>query len=96
MIKGDILLELKNYLRKNKGKHQIIRIGIFGSAARGEMMDNSDIDIVVQLRQQDLFHLIGIKQDLEESFNLPVDIVSYRDNMNASLKKRIDREAVYV
>jgi len=39
---------------------------------------------------------IGIKQDLEEKFHRSVDIVRYRDRMNAFLKKRIDKEAVYV
>jgi len=43
-----------------------------------------------------LFYLVGIKQVLEEKFQRPVDIVRYRDRMNAFLKKRIDREAVYV
>jgi len=43
-----------------------------------------------------LVPLIGIKQDLEEQLNCPVDIVRYRDRMNEFLKKRIDKEAVYV
>ncbi len=56
----------------------------------------SDIDVVVELRKPDLFYLIGIKQDLEEKFHRPVDIVRYRDKMNTFLKGRIDKEAVYV
>jgi predicted nucleotidyltransferase len=43
-----------------------------------------------------MFCLIGIKQDLEEKFHRPVDIVRYRDRMNAFLKKRIDNDAIYV
>ena len=42
-----------------------------------------------------LFNLIGIKQDLEEEFRTPVDIVSYRERMNDHLKRKIDTEAVY-
>ena len=60
------------------------------------MNENSDIDVVVNLTKQDLFELIGIKQDLEEILKYPVDIVSYRDRMNAFLRKRIDKEGVYV
>jgi len=60
------------------------------------MEELSDIDIVVELNKPDLFYLVDIKQDLEEKFHRPVDIVRYRDRMNAFLKKRIDKEAVYV
>lgn len=70
-------------------------MGVFGSAARGEMNPRSDIDVVVELEKQDLFHLIGIKQDLEETFKRPADVVSYRPNMNSFLKSRIDKEVVY-
>jgi predicted nucleotidyltransferase len=40
--------------------------------------------------------MLGIKQDLEEIFSVSVDIIRYRENMNSFLKKRIDKEAVYV
>ena len=69
---------------------------VFGSVARNKIADESDIDIVVQLGKQDLFNLIGIKQDLEEQLNRKVDIVSYREKMNRFLKHKIDNEAVYV
>ena len=35
-------------------------------------------------------------QELEDILHLPVDVVSYRPNMNVFLKKCIDRDAVYV
>ena len=66
------------------------------SFAKNRMNEGSDIDIVVNLTEQDLFELIGIKQDLEEKLKYPIDIVSYRETMNSFLKKRIDEEAVYV
>ena len=55
-----------------------------------------DIDVVVELKTQALFDLIGIKLDLEEQLSQEVDIVSYRKKMNNFLKRRIDKEAVYV
>jgi len=60
------------------------------------MREQSDIDVVVELKTQDLFDLIGIKLDLEEELSRQVDIVSYRDKMNNFLKRRIEKEAVYV
>jgi predicted nucleotidyltransferase len=40
--------------------------------------------------------MIGIKQDLEERLHRNVDVISYREKMNAFLKNRIDKEAIYV
>ena len=96
MKRDEIIPTLRRFKELNKDRYEIIRIGVFGSAARNSMNEQSDIDVVVELGKPDLFYLIGIKQDLEEKFHMPVDIVRYRDRMNAFLKKRIDKEAVYV
>ena len=96
MDKDEIIESLQSFKKTNKDKYEIVRIGFFGSAARGTMDEKSDIDVVVELERPDLFNLIGIKQDLEEQFDRPVDIVRYREKMNDFLKKRIDQEAVYV
>ena len=96
MNRNDILISLKNYKELNSDKYLIRRIGVFGSVAKGLSKAESDVDIVVEIERQDLFDLIGIKQDLEQEFNCSVDIVSYRDKMNPFLKRRIDNEAIYV
>ena len=69
---------------------------MFGSAARDENSIDSDVDVVIKLKKQDLFDMIGIKQDLEDTLHTNVDIISYREKMNAFLKDRIDKEAIYV
>lgn len=92
----EIALSLKR-LKEIKGEeYQIRRIGLFGSAVRNRTDPESDIDVVVELDRQDLFTLIGIKQDLEEELQQRVDVVSYRKGMNSFLKTRIEEEAVYV
>ena len=96
MERNEIIRTLRGFIEMNRDRYEIVRIGVFGSAARDNMNEQSDIDVVVELGKPDLFYLIGIKQDLEEKFHRPVDIVRYRDRMNAFLKKRIDKEAVYV
>ena len=96
MKRDKIVLSLRRFKEMNKDRYEIIRIGIFGSAARDNMDEQSDIDVVVELGKPDLFYLIGIKQDLEEKFHRTIDIVRYRERMNAFLKGRIDKEAVYV
>ncbi len=96
MKRDDIVRSLREFKELNRDKYRIVRLGLFGSAARESMVEHTDIDVVVELVEPDLFELIGIKQDLEEQFHCPVDVIRYRDGMNAFLKGRIDQEAVYV
>lgn len=96
MKRDDVARSLRQYKETNKDKYRIVKLGFFGSAARDSMKEESDIDIVVELAEPDLFNLIGIKQDLEETLRRPVEIVRYRKKMNSFLKNRIDQEAVYV
>ncbi len=96
MNREEIIQFLRSYKEHNMNKYSIIKIGLFGSVARGRINDESDIDVVVELGKQDLFSLIGIKQELEEQLHQSVDVISYRKNMNQFLRRRIDNEAVYV
>lgn len=96
MKRDEIVHYFRRFKEMNKDKYQIVRLGLFGSAARDSMSESSDIDVVVELTTPDMFMLIGIKQDLEEQLHRPVDIVRYRNTMNAFLKSRIDKEALYV
>ena len=96
MNRSEILDRLYDYKKKNYEKYRFTRIGIFGSVAKGISDEKSDIDIVVEQREPDLFLLGCIKTDLEEEFGKKVDIVRFRKEMNSFLKNRIEREAVYV
>ena len=90
-----ILEVLRDYKEEAAKRYEILAIGLFGSAARGEAEANSDVDVVVRISEPDLFILAGIKSDLEERLHQPVDIVTYTERMNRFLKERIDAEAVY-
>ena len=90
-----ILRELRNHLSQFERLYGVTKIGVFGSAARDEIRQNSDIDVVVEMREPDLFFLVHIKETLEKGFQRPVDVIRYRNSMNRFLKARIDREARY-
>lgn len=96
MKRSDILSMIAKFQNLKKDEFGIIRMGIFGSVARDEFNDASDVDVVVELKQPDLLTLIGIKQELEELLQRPVDVVRYREKMNTYLKQRIEQEAIYV
>jgi predicted nucleotidyltransferase len=71
-------------------------IGVFGSVARGEAREDSDVDIVVELARPNLFRMVHLKARLEGLLGEAVDLLRYRDSLGARLKSRIAREAVYV
>lgn len=53
------------------------QVAIFGSLARGEGNPRSDIDLLVSLEPgRTLLDLIAIKQDLEDLFGRPVDVLT--------------------
>ncbi len=87
---------LINHKQEMYDKYSVTKLGLFGSRARGGTHLNSDIDIVVELENPDIFALIGIKQQLEEQFHTRVDIVRLRNRMNPSLRARIEKDAIYV
>ena len=93
---SDILIKLEKYKKDNQEKYRFSRIGIFGSVAKGTAGEESDIDIVIEQNEPDLFLLGTIKMDLESEFDKKVDIIRIRKGMNVFLKNRIDREAIYV
>ena len=94
MTKNDILEYLKNHYEEFSNQYKVEKIGIFGSYARDEADENSDIDIFVQMNPK-LLNMVAIKQQLEENFHKKVDIVRLRDNMNPYLKKRILQDGIY-
>lgn len=96
MQRKDVLQTLTDFQQVKGKEYQIRRIGIFGSAVWNQLMETSDVDVVVELLEPDLLALVGIKQDLEALLQRQVDIVRYREQMNAFLKQRIEDEAVYV
>ena len=97
LINRELVLEELRILKPSFEKqYGVTRIGIFGSLARNEIREDSDIDVVVEMREPDLFYMVHIKETLEEDLKRPVDIIRYREKMNNYLKARIDREAIYV
>jgi predicted nucleotidyltransferase len=83
---------LRDYVAKNAGKYHITRMGIFGSVARGEQTEGSDVDIYLETSKPSLFALVHIKEDLQKLFGCDV----LREHMDAFLRSRIEKEGIYV
>ncbi|MFH1428620.1 MAG: nucleotidyltransferase domain-containing protein [Candidatus Margulisiibacteriota bacterium] len=95
MDKKEIIHYLQEFKRKTWQQYHIQKIGLFGSVARDEASDNSDIDIVVEIMEPDLFILADIKTDLEKHFGRHVDVVRKRKTMSSLFRERIEKDVIY-
>jgi predicted nucleotidyltransferase len=96
LSRDDILAELRRLKPEFIRRYGVNRLALFGSCANGEARPGSDIDVVVELGQPDLFALVHIKAELESTFQCSVDIIPYTELMNSFLKSRIQKEALYL
>jgi uncharacterized protein len=93
--------QILTFLNQNKklfrDKFHIIRIGIFGSYARGEQNINSDIDLLVEFEEntQDLYDLkIQLKDFFYSNLGIEVDICREK-YIKPRIKKSILAETIY-
>ena len=93
---NEYLQILRNYMHSRAAEYGITHMGIFGSVARGEQHEGSDVDICFEGTAPTLFTLARIKNELEALFGCPVDLVRLRELMDEFLKHEIQQEARYV
>ena len=87
-IRGKILPILQQYGVK--------RVGLFGSCVRGEMREDSDIDILVEIEKDiSLLDFVGLKLEIEEALGKKVDLVEY-NTIKPLLRERILNEQVAI
>ena len=94
---GEILIFLKENKQFLLNKFHCTEIGLFGSFARNEQTENSDIDIIVQFEKDapDLFSLeFELKEYLKNHFNREIDICS-KKWIKPIFKPLILKEAIY-
>jgi len=70
------------------------RLGLFGSAVRGEATEASDLDFLVELEKKTFDNYMDLKEFLEELFGCKVDLVM-KDAIKPRLREPILRETIY-
>ena len=79
-----------------KREYGITSLLLFGSTARDEQKDDSDVDVLVETLTPNPFLLMEAKEFLEKSTGRSVDVIRNHRNLNPRLKKRIERDGVTV
>jgi predicted nucleotidyltransferase len=86
------LKELKPYL---KDHFHVSSIGYFGSFAKGNAGENSDVDLLVEFSETPGWEYVQLKFFLEKELRRPVDIVT-NGALKEQLKESILNEVKYV
>jgi predicted nucleotidyltransferase len=94
--------EVINFLREHRNllreKYAIKEIALFGSFARNEQRDDSDIDLLIEL-QDNVQNIHDLKEDLREylvnSFERSVDLARFK-YLKPYAKKHILKDILYV
>ncbi len=96
MCKLDDIMKRHNDINGIAERHNATGIFVFGSCARREDDEDSDIDFLVDFNQNaTLFDQIGIRFELEDLFGCKVDVVSRR-GLAPEISDAIQMEAVKI
>jgi len=91
--------ELKKIINQNRAileqQYKVARIAIFGSCARGEQTDKSDVDILVEFKEPVGFTFIHLADFLEDLLQTKVDLIT-PDAIKPNRRKYIMEDLTYV
>jgi hypothetical protein len=90
----DILNSLNQHAAELRKSFSVNRIGLFGSFARGNASEKSDVDILVELDKPSFDHYMDLKFYLEKLFERSVDLV-LSDTIKPRLQPIIKQEVIY-
>jgi len=77
-------------------ENDVDKAGIFGSFARNEAKEDSDIDILVKFKsRKSLFDLARLEMELERESKRKIEIITY-DSINPLIKEQILKEEIKI
>jgi predicted nucleotidyltransferase len=92
----DSIIRLSGIKKSNEKQLGITRLGIFGSVARQENNEDSDLDIVVEMEQPTLRRMFQLEETIKQEFGCKVDLVQMRPTLRPLFRKNILRDVIYV
>ena len=96
MDKKAVLSRLKAAIEEIRQRFSVRDISIFGSVARDEANENSDVDILVTFEQKATFDLfMDLKFYLEDLLGTGIDLVTDKA-LRPQVRKAIEQEIIHV
>lgn len=69
-------------------------VGVFGSFARGEQNENSDMDILIDYQiPLDLLEIVGLENELSEMLGIKVDLITQK-SLNKIMQPYIQKDLI--
>jgi predicted nucleotidyltransferase len=93
----DVLAYLRTHKHEFEQRFGVIHLALFGSFARGEGGETSDVDIAVELdsAHKNLTNFLGLKRTLEAALKRPVDL-GIESTLKPAVKEAVKDEMIYV
>ena len=96
MNKQHTITEIKEKISKAARQYGVQKAYLFGSYARGEAQPESDIDLCIEKGKiRTLFELSGFCQDLEETLENKVDVIT-TVGLSGDFKEQIEKDMILV
>ena len=88
---------IKNIILNHLKEYNPVKIGIFGSFARGENKKDSDIDILIKFKNSpSLLTLIRLENELTDILGVKVDLVTAGAIKNKRIRKSIKEDLINI
>ncbi len=96
MDQSSVLKLLNEQFETTRQRFGIKNLGVFGSAARNELRDDSDVDVLVEFEALPTFDkYMDLKFFLENLFARRVDLVT-RDSIKPRMRQIIEKDLIRV
>ena len=94
--KETLIKQLQNYKPVLDERFGIKKIALFGSFARGEADEQSDVDLVIlEMKEKKLKYRMAAKDFLQKRIGKKIDI-GYLSSMKSYIRDTIEKELIYV
>lgn len=94
------LEELKKEMPSMCKKYRIAYVDAFGSIARSEQEDDSDIDLIIEFseprREKISSRFFGFLHDVEDRFHHKVDLLTEKSLRNPFLKEKVNQDRIRI
>ncbi len=97
MMREDVIQKIREHSNELESEFGVKKLALFGSVARNENTEKSDLDFVVEYKKGKLgFHsYVGLAVYLEEIFNTKVDLALY-NKLRPSIVNEVRKDLIMV
>jgi predicted nucleotidyltransferase len=96
LTREDVLKILRDNKERFAEKYGVTKLGLFGSFARNEATEESDVDVCFDAANSEPFIASHLKEEFEAMFQRPVGMVQPHRYLRPLFRQRLEREVIYV